>query len=78
MSANDLKKAIQQSGLTISPNVTGQANETVVCSVCTLSNCLVSGACVNGCDSGTGCDTNCWVAQCSTNCDTGACASCFT
>ena len=82
MSANDLKKVIQQSGLAISPNVTEQTgditNETEVCTFCSASwGCLFGGACANGCESGSGCETGCWLASCSTGCDAGSCSSCF-
>ena len=79
MSANDLRKVIQQSGLTISPSVTDQAgdtaNEPLGCAFCSASwGCLAGGACASGCESGNGCEIGCWLASCNADCNAGSCS----
>jgi len=82
MSANDLKKVIQESGLAISTNAADQTGDIGVepagCLFCSASwGCLMGGACASGCESGSGCLSGCWLASCASGCNAASCASCY-
>ena len=81
MSANDLKKVIQESGLTISPDAADQVGDIGIdpagCAICTSWGCLTGGACMSGCDSSSGCLSGCWLSSCSSDCNAGSCSSCY-
>ena len=79
MSVEDLKKVIQDSGLTMSPggadSIGDGTNGIDSCTFCEASwGCLLGGACASGCDAYTGCESGCWAASCNADCNAGMCA----
>jgi hypothetical protein len=81
MSSEEIKKAIQDSGLTIDPSGKNLLEGNVGTEGCVLCEatwgCLLGGSCAGGCSAHSGCETGCWLSTCNSDCNAGLCSSCY-
>ena len=80
MSSEEIKKAIQDSGLTIDPsgvNISEGDVGTEGCANCTSWVCLAGGSCSGGCSASSGCETGCWLSSCHSGCNSNLCSSSY-
>jgi len=64
MSAEEIKKAIKDSGLSIGPGEELSTEVVESCTVCAFWSCLLAGACHAGCSADSGCISACIISAC--------------